>query len=581
MASKNTTTRRKTTIEIPLPSIKRYVPGSGPPPPRISLAPPRDSTAYIINQFILPPEKDTTVTTRRLLHYHIGFTDIPAAKLLIPANKILDYVSPRELEDWEYDYFDQREEEKARLALEKKSGVVVKGPGRPGKPSKNILDKPKLAPVVITEDALMLAKHIAGPSLSTPQKRKPERMLEDDEDDEETSNLDSDDAAIQRQLRNESGDMGFGHDIDVDTDTDSVDQVLVSYSTSAVGNSSRASSSAPILKEPPRQSISGTSTPSRGGRHLSEIAPAAPASSSVVSTPTTLYPAWAQFLGLQRLSESLLNTPKQNSHISRGGSAARTQANTHLPKSQNEARQSKLSFTSFSPASPAAVSALKSRSISLPPLKPPSTTPIPTPVVPGAYSGVTPGSSASKRKQNPSKGQAKEKSKGRKEKKAKHDKKQDEISDNVWVVKELLDDRYSHENGVKVHKYLVNWEGNWPPGQNPTWEPAENIQDDNLIAEYRRRKKAGLLKPDKSQKTLHSFLSKTPYANVAEAFEGELDELASQAAGGVESDLDDSGDELRVVDDTRGKELTKNGNFISPKFRSFDTKLVKYKGGLV
>ncbi|KAK0730955.1 hypothetical protein B0H67DRAFT_631112 [Lasiosphaeris hirsuta] len=543
MANKNITTRHKTAIEIPLPSIKRYVPGSG-PPPRISLAPPHDSTAYIINQFIIPPEKDTTAITRRVLHYHIGFTDIPAAKLLIPANRVLDYVSPRELEDWEYSFFEWREEEKARLALEKKSGSVVKGPGRPGAPSKKHLGTLTPAPIAAREDALILPKHIVGPSLSTPRKRKSERML-DDEDDEETSNMESDDAAIRRQLRREGESTGLEHDTDVDIDTDSVDQVFLSYSTSAVEDSSRASSSVPIPKEPPRQSIFSTSTLIRGNGTPVKTAPV-PASSSISSAPIIPHLPWAQVVGLQRPSESPHSTTSQNGHISRGVS---------MPKPQ-----------------PTLVPSIRQ-----------STTPIPIPTVPAAYSGPALGSSASRRKQSSSKGQVEEKPKERKErkeKKAKHDKKQDkildttgpededdeELPDNVWVVKELLDDQYSYENGARVHKYLVNWEGNWPPDQNPTWEPAENIQDDNLIAEYRRRKKAGLLKPDKSQKTLHSFVSRTPYANVAEAFEGEIGGHANHATGGVESDLDDSDGELRVIGGTRGKEPTKNGSFKSPKF---------------
>ncbi|KAJ3479200.1 hypothetical protein NLG97_g8384 [Lecanicillium saksenae] len=34
-----------------------------------------------------------------------------------------------------------------------------------------------------------------------------------------------------------------------------------------------------------------------------------------------------------------------------------------------------------------------------------------------------------------------------------------------------------------VRYFKVRWEGDWPPEQNPTWEPEENIPDD-LVREF-------------------------------------------------------------------------------------------------
>ncbi|SPQ18510.1 0c623dfe-873c-4570-8f9e-b50ea8616364 [Thermothielavioides terrestris] len=232
MADARVPPRRKTTIEIPLPSVRKYVPGSGPPPPRISLAPPRDSTAYIIDQFVLPADKDTTEASRRLIYYHIGFTDLPAARLLIPCNKVLDYVSPRELEDWEYKNLERKEEEQARRrAEEQRACPQKKRPGRSTKVPMDDVGVPALSPA---DEALLLAQQVAGPSLSTPQKRRLGRML-DEEDVGDTSNADSDDAAIRRQLQAEaeSEGVGFEDELGLESESESVDQLSLHYDTPA------------------------------------------------------------------------------------------------------------------------------------------------------------------------------------------------------------------------------------------------------------------------------------------------------------------------------------------------------------
>ena len=559
MTSKNMASRLKTAIEIPLPSIRRYVPGSGPPPPRITLAPPRDSTAYIIDQYVLPPLKDTTETTRRLLHYHIGFTDLPSVKLVIPCHKALDYVSPRELEDWEYRNTETKEQEKAQRVTEgKKRGPAGKSLGRVGRPPQKRL--PSAAPrstsvATSAEDALMLAQRVAGPSLSTPQKRKLQRML-DEEDGGETSNQESDGVAIYRQLNGESDGTGaeMGVDGDVDGDADSVDQLPVLSKETPSKDSSRATSTASPFRAAPPQSISGTSSPSRIDKQPPKPT-ITPLSSSVVSTPKMFHPAWAQSFGLQsRRATTPLSLPGQNGHAQPSSSLMSPTPKAHPPKSQNNQRQSLLSF---SDSTPVPASRVRSRSQ--------GSTPRPSTPAAGSRSALTAGSSASRQKESATKKRRRE-SRGSKEnkprkprdKKEKKDPKQDraqrevddddEIEEDVWVVKELLDDRWVHEKGAKVHMYLVNWEGDWPPDQNPSWEPAENIQDDNLVEEYRRRKRAGLLKPDQAQRTLLSFLSKTQYSNVSEAFEGEGAEKTKPSGTGVESDSDEPEEELLVTE---------------------------------
>ncbi|KAK1833739.1 hypothetical protein QBC39DRAFT_253792 [Podospora conica] len=152
--------------------------------------------------------------------------------------------------------------------------------------------------------------------------------------------------------------------------------------------------------------------------------------------------------------------------------------------------------------------------------------------------------------------------------------------DDVWKVKALLDDRYDHTKKGKVHMFLVDWEGDY----DPSWEPKENIQDDNLIAEYQRRKRAGLIKQDKSQKSMLSYFSKSPFANVNEAFEGDIVNPDKAPTVGTRSDGSHSGDELLVVDQTKGP--TSNGkakagpkSATKPKpllFGAFDRSMAAY-----
>ena len=124
--------------------------------------------------------------------------------------------------------------------------------------------------------------------------------------------------------------------------------------------------------------------------------------------------------------------------------------------------------------------------------------------------------------------------------------------------------------------YLVLWAGEWPEDQNPTWEPAENVQDQALISRYHKKKKAGLLKPSqKTQKTLHRYLAGAKYSSVAEAFEGGIDEQTGYTTG-MESDADLPDETFRVTDNVG--DVTTNGLKAPPRssFGSFDSLLAQY-----
>ncbi|KAL2176098.1 uncharacterized protein P884DRAFT_204581 [Thermothelomyces heterothallicus CBS 202.75] len=494
MADDRLPSRPKTTIEIPLHSIRKYVPGSGPPPPRISLAPPRDSTAYIIDQFILPSGKDMTATSRRLIHYHIGFTDLPTVKLLIPCNKVLDYVSPRELEDWEYRNLEKKEEERARLLAERQGAGPKEKKKKPGRPAKIPRKDTGGSVLNAADEALLLAQEFGGPSLSTPQKRNPERALADGEIGESTS-AESDDAAILRQLEGRERSADMESDDNMEVGSESVNQRALHH----VG-----------------KSVSALETPSLVGRSISRPSqdtlpqrPAIPQGSSVTSSgpaasnslsnaPNTerIHPAWAQAFGRQMDPEKHPEEP----------GAAETASHSS-------------------------------------------------------------GSLARKRKERaPNGGSSAQKQQQAKKQKIRQE---DGPPADEWEVKELLDDQWFVEEGTRVHKYLVLWEGDWPEDQNPTWEPAENVQDQRLINRYQQKKKTGLLKPQKnSQKTLHQYWAGARYSSVAEAFEAGIDERAGVIASGAEREADQPDEMLLVTENV--KDIAPSPGFV------FDSLLARH-----
>ncbi|KAL2889865.1 hypothetical protein HOO65_020407 [Ceratocystis lukuohia] len=133
-------------IDIPhMPSP--YIPGSGPVSRDATIVPVSDSTAYIIGQVFLSEGFAADGKLRpKSLAWLIGFRDRPAARIVVRAYQVYDYVSPRELEEYEYRQWLQREEEKERLtqaigdgfSAEIDAAVVRKlakrAPGRPGEP---------------------------------------------------------------------------------------------------------------------------------------------------------------------------------------------------------------------------------------------------------------------------------------------------------------------------------------------------------------------------------------------------------------------------------------------------------------
>lgn len=165
-------------IAVPLFSKPAdYVPGSGPPLRPISLLPAGDSTAYILERVLLPspgPAPNGKPLPKRMA-YLIGWRDLRAASMVVPAMQVLEYVSPRTLEEFEAKLEQEVDDEKEKLRNELKSGLEApqkkKKRGRP--PAHSQIKSAVVAEPVTETPTPTKLRHKKGViSLSTPQKSR-------------------------------------------------------------------------------------------------------------------------------------------------------------------------------------------------------------------------------------------------------------------------------------------------------------------------------------------------------------------------------------------------------------------------
>lgn len=154
-----------------------YVPGSGPRLRPISLLLAGDSTAYILERVLLPspgPAANGKPLPKRMA-YLIGWRDLRAASMLVPAMQVLEYVSPRTLEEFEAKLEQEVDDEKEKLRNESKSGLEApqkkKKRGRP--PAHSQIKSAVVAEPVAETPTPEKPRHKKGViSLSTPQKSR-------------------------------------------------------------------------------------------------------------------------------------------------------------------------------------------------------------------------------------------------------------------------------------------------------------------------------------------------------------------------------------------------------------------------
>lgn len=581
-------------IRRPLPSLRFDIPISPPlrfnphgrPAPRVNLQPPKDTDAYIVDKVVLPLEPFTEPgdPRQRRLYYIIAWPDLSAARPVVDATKILDYVSPRELEDWEYRDLlrrvEEKEEAEAEAAASKKAGVPSekKQPSRKPKNAMRAQIRPP-TPELDSEEEQILARKKQGPSLSTHQKG---RILQLESElellDSEEASVGDVDADIQLQLENEAANQVFGNGYEDDESMPLLGSNEPNYSSVGsslptrarsrplIPSSSHKGSPVKATPVPPISQLKSTQKHAQAMRAASNHKP--------TSSPPVPLPFQLPFLPQKQGPSSAPNAvvpPKNEPNPRLSGHST---PNSSKPLIKTTTLQTGTS-PSHSPTPESSGGFVPANSFT--PLgghfpRPPKR-PAEDSFEGGDSAETTP--SAARRKKERKKKQPRL-SQPQVEPEAKDEVALTTEAEPEYVVKRLEDD------GIVdgVHWFKVRWEGEWPADQNPTWEPQDNISS-VLVKKYLKQKaEREAAKPPKNHKTPKN--KPTPggkqqqtlahwarrYASVSEAFEGkaELDLTSgrSNGTGGGDGLEDETGhqaneddteamDELLVVDDSDGR----------------------------
>ncbi|RCI09930.1 hypothetical protein L249_8617 [Ophiocordyceps polyrhachis-furcata BCC 54312] len=423
-------------LVVPLPSRPPpYQPGSGPPLQRIRLLPPRDSTAYIVERILLPspgPAPADGKPLPRRMAYIVGWSDLPAARLLVPVMQVLEYVSPRALEEWEANMELELDEDRRILAEEKGSS----GTQRKARPPAHT--EIESAAVAEAETDAQSRPKVSAMSLSTPKKAR----LEDFE-----GFTDYEEGSPSGQLARESA-----------WQEDEGDEIRV------ISDLPDATAPGWPLPEEEEEEEGG------GG----------------FTAPSTT-PQFASASATQHFSLLSSQTLTSGGNLSQGVSGGFT------PFNQNR------------------------RLYSMPQAPRPS----------GVPSHMTP--TKTQRQSKPRKKSTPAKKADAAPEPAAAMAQQEED----WVVKDIQDVQlYEVEGRGLVRYFKVLWEGSWPPDQNPTWEPEENLPP-NMVRNYfklskkKRKARANRFKTKKKKTTSTSTTTTMlgtglHYRSVSEAFAGEL-----------------------------------------------------------
>ncbi|RSL39870.1 hypothetical protein CEP53_013746 [Fusarium sp. AF-6] len=516
--------RTRIEVQIPQKRTKGYVPGSGPPLQPISLLPPRDSTAYILDRIILPspgPAADGKPLPRRMT-YIVGWSDLPAARMLVPAMKILDYVSPQEVEEWGFKNMEEQMDSK-KLAQEKKeqAGEKSSKPKRRGRPPKHS----KIETAVVTEPE---SKNAAIPkkgvmTISAPK----ENRLEDFE------GLSDEYGTPSRQLQQETSRGSTDVDMDHEHETDlvphkpenarSVAQLGTLHTTGLESRASGQSNAA--SKQPAFESLPSTASSTRQSTPNSAIVKPnlkgkkkmEPAGSSKTQKP----PPVAQS------RDELFSGPEWTWTPLEEHAVPLSVTNAVAPRLEPQ--------LAGRPPIPE-VKSLKS--------KPKEKKTIPKPPEPAPAAKEPAG------------------------------------DNDDWEVKRLEGMEFFEVEGVGVVRYFkVRWEGDWPPDQNPSWEPEDNLPA-TLVRNYLKqgkKRRAGHDAHEPKKKAPRPTTTQTPsaapkkkghlkqttlpwgipakqYKSVSEAFEGDEEEIMGMpVADDGPYEVEEEQDELFVVEEPPAK----------------------------
>lgn len=498
--------RSKFTVAIrPRP---KYVPGTGPALQPLRLLPSAASTGYIIERILLPSPgqaADGRSLPKRMA-YVVGWHDLPAASLLVPAMQILHYVSPRALEEWENRLEVEMDEDRRDLS----NGIGARRPrqdvtrrARPRPPAHTEIEQPA-AIEPEPQPAYATRPKGQGMSLSTPNKRK----LADFEgftDEEQTPT---------RQISQEQ----FGN-----RESEELADVLLYYddlNRTVVDDG---------MGERDTIKMTGCNVPDKGPKTITPV-PLPPFITSSTNTsgpqvsrkkPTGVNP------GVKKPSEPIPHKEEvvlsiEGGTLPSGPSPAAPAGNGSIaapsPRTRGSTRELRKS-TSMGGASAASVQKQRrSRTLSTRKKNKAGTPPRPIDV---SGQGDEP----------------------------------------LWAVERLEDMAfYDVENRGLVRYFLVRWAGDWPPEQNPSWEPEDNIPPELIRSYTKMDKKRRAKLTTQSQRPApdhRGWATERRYRSVSEAFEGDAEQdapLSGAAKGHSESQSLDN--KVFIVDegvDTNGR----------------------------
>ncbi|KAF4334311.1 hypothetical protein FBEOM_11857 [Fusarium beomiforme] len=505
---------KRSRIEVRLRSKpKDYAPGSGPPLQPISLLLPEDSTAYILERIILPSPglaPDGLPLPRRMT-YIVSWTDLPAAQMLVPAMDILDYVSPRKLEEWEFNNTEEQLEQE--MTEEKTEAGEVAKPKRRGRPPKH--STIETAVVAVAEDEEAVPKKGAM-TINTPTKNR----LKDFE------GL-SDEEGPGRQLQWETTGGSVGTDDQELYEHGGIAEESGSAFTGTqmdMLHGSKDESRTPKKSHLPGkhkhfESFPSTGTSSRQSTpQITNITSKHENKKKLDRPPKKPAASNSFFSGVQATGSASDWTPQESLTYSNSG--------VETPEAESETQTTRLIEEAVSLQNKPPKIKPKSKAAELAPEEDP-------------------------KEEDP------------------------EPSDEPgWEVKRLEDMELYEVEGVGLVRYfLVRWEGDWPPDQNPSWEPESNLPKDLIKAYLRNGKRKRSDKPTKKpatkqtsvapsyapkkksmkQTTLSWGIPAKQFKSVSEAFAGgEDDELGMPVAAEPPKEHDDD-DELFIVEEPPAK----------------------------
>ncbi|KAG6007016.1 hypothetical protein E4U21_006536 [Claviceps maximensis] len=497
----------------------RYVPGTGPALQPLRLLPHAASTGYIIERILLPSPglaADGRPLPKRMT-YIVGWHDLPAASLRVPAMDILDFVSSRALEEWEDRLEGEMDEHRQHFADDTgrvgKETASQKTRRRP--PAHTAIEQPAAieSETELEPDPDSKSHHHTksqGVSLSTPKKRK----LTDFE------GLSDEDNSPTKQLARESlGNSGGGENIMSDvvgrhngrTIISAMDRDLAREDHVKMPGYKRPSVITPVPLPP-----LVTYKSEHAGSGLGASTP----NHTIVS------------LGMDRSSDSPREKETEDPVVfSIEGSTLSTKRGPVAPvemggvipllsaRTRGSSRDQQKRRTSTS---------------------------------------QTPGTSVQRQRRSESSG-----TRRKKQRKGTTPPSQiqttattaatvENVDDSAWEVERLEDMAlYEVENQGLVRYFLVRWVGDWPSEQNPSWEPEGNIPAD-LVRTYTKMDKKRRAKlaashqrppPDPS-----GWALQRQYQSVSEAFEGNLEQdMVSTTVANGNSDNHSPNDEVFIV----------------------------------